>query len=181
VGTPQTGGVDHEVLDVGPRRFGLPSRRVLLLVVLVLVVGALGAVADQRSRADESHALEACRRALHEAAVSSDLQMLAVATNTHGPLSSSKGAALGLAGLMSRSAEQLLPDVVRADRVCRSVSVRPWHLSLTSRRDATTAYSGALVAKLRAVADDGRTSYVGDLRLRSLRGHADLEEFGGGS
>ncbi len=152
-----------------------------MLLVVVLVVLALAAVVDHRSKAAESRALETCRRSLHDAAVSSDLQMLAVATTSHGPLSPPTGSAQGLAGLMSRSAEQLLPDVVAADRVCRRVSVRRWHFSLRSRRDATTAYSGALVAKLRAVAGDGRTSYVGDRRLRSLRGNADLEEFGGGS
>jgi hypothetical protein len=153
----------------------------LALLVLALVLAALALVADQRSRADESRALEACRRSLHDAAVSADLQMLAVATTTHGPLSSPHGSSLGLAGLMSRSAVQLLPDVVDADRVCRRVTVRPWHFSLRSRRNAATAYSGALVAKLRAVVANGRTSYVGDRTLRGLRGDADLAEFGGGS
>jgi len=148
---------------------------------MALVVVAFAVYADHRSRVDEARALDSCRLELHDAAVSSDLQMMAVATTTHGPLASSRGAPLGLAGLMSRSARELLPDVVDADDVCRGVSVRPWHFSLKARRDATTAYAGALVAKLRAIATDGRTSYVNDQALRSLRRAADLVEFGGRS
>jgi hypothetical protein len=152
------------------------------VLVLALLVGAGAWYADQRSRASEIRALDACRRELHDAAVSSDLQMMAVATTTHGPLAAPRGAArLGLAGLMSRSARQLLPDVVGADEVCRAVSVRPWHVSLKTRRDAATAYADALAAKLRRVAADGSTSYIDDGALRRLRRDADLEEFGGRS
>ncbi len=152
-----------------------------MVVALTIVVGALAAYADHRSRVDEARALDTCRRQLHDAAVSSDLQMMAVATTTHGPLASSRGAPSGLTGLMSRSARDLLPDVVHADDVCRRVSVRPWHFSLQARRDASTAYATALAAKLRAVATDGRISYVGDEALSRLRLDADLEEFGGHS
>ena len=152
------------------------------MLALVILLGAVGFYADHRTRVEETHRLDACRRELHDAAVSSDLQMMAVATTTHGPLGSGRGGgSAGLAGLMSRSATELLPAVVAADRSCRGVSVRPWHLSLKAQRDATTAYSGALAAKLRAVAEDGRTAYVEDRSLRRLRGAADLEEFGGHS
>jgi hypothetical protein len=171
----------EEVVDLGPRGFGRPSTRVLVVVVLAIVVGALGTYADHRSRVDETHALDTCRRQLHDAAVSSDLQMMAVATTTHGPLASSSAAPSGLTALMSRSARELLPKVVHADDVCRGVSVRPWHFSLKTRRDASTAYAGALAAKLRAVATDGRIHYVGDRTLRRLRQDANLVEFGGGS
>jgi hypothetical protein len=149
--------------------------------VLAIVVGAMAVYADHRSRVDETRALDTCRRQLHDAAVSSDLQMMAVATTTHGPLTSSRGALSGLADLMSRSARGLLPEVVHADEVCRGVSVRPWHFSMKARRDASTAYATALAAKLRAVAADGRISYVEDGALRRLRQDADLAEFGGRS
>lgn len=152
-----------------------------MVIVLAVVVGALAAYADHRSRVDEARHLDTCRRQLHDAAASSDLQMMAVATTTHGPLASSKGAPSGLAELMSRSARGLLPEVAHADEVCRGVSVRPWHFSLKARRDASTAYATALAAKLRAVASDGRVSYVEDGALRRLRQDADLEEFGGRS
>jgi hypothetical protein len=171
----------HEVLDVGPHGFRRPSPRVLVAVVLAIVVGALAAYADHRSRVDEARALDTCRRQLHDAAVSSDLQMMAVATTTHGPLASSRGAPSGLTALMARSARDLLPEVVHADDVCRGVSVRPWHFSLKARRDASTAYSTALAEKLRAVTTDGRISYVGDAALRRLRQDADFVEFGGHS
>jgi hypothetical protein len=151
------------------------------LLVLALLVGGGAWWADQRARASEARALDACRLELHDAAISSDLQMLAVATTTHPPLARGRGPHAGLAGLMSRSARQLLPQVVDADAVCRAVSVRAWHFSLKERRDATTAYSGALAAKLRQMTTDGRTSYVDDGSLRRLRRDADLEEFGGRS
>jgi hypothetical protein len=152
----------------------------LVAVVLLLVIAAVAAFVDHRSRAGETQALDACRRELQATAVSSDLQMLAVATTTHGPLASPKGgSALGLAGLMSRSARQLLPGVVHADRVCEEVSVRPWHVGLRHRRDAVTAYSAALAAKLRRIADDGRTTYVEDASLRELRQAAGFDEFDG--
>ena len=151
------------------------------MVVLATVVGALATYADHRSRVDEARALDTCRQQLHDAAVSSDLQMMAVATTTHGPLASSRGAPSGLNELMSRSARDLLPEVVHAVDVCRGVSVRPWHFSLMARRDASTAYATALAAKLRAIATDGGMSYVGDGALRRLRKDADLVEFGGRS
>jgi hypothetical protein len=153
----------------------------MAVVVLMIVVGALASYADHRSRVDEARAVDICRRQLHAAAVSSDLQMMAVATTTHGPLASSRGARAGLTGLMSRSARALLPEVVDAAGVCRGVSVRPWHFSLKTRRDASTAYAAALAAKLRAVATDGRISYVEDGTLRRLRQDADFVEFGGRS
>ena len=152
-----------------------------MVVVLVLVVGAVTAYADHRSRADEARALEACRQQLHDAAVTSDLTMMAVATTTHGPLASSRGAPSGLTGLMSRSARELLPQVVHADDVCRVVSVRPWHFSLKTKLDASTAYAAALAATLRAIATEGHISYVGDATLRRLRQDADFVEFGGRS
>jgi hypothetical protein len=152
-----------------------------VVVVLVLALGALTAYADHRSRVDEGRALDACRGQLHDAAVSSDLQMMAVATTTHGPLASTRKAPSGLAGLMSRSARELLPQVVHADDVCRAVSVRLWHFSLKTRLHASSAYAAALTAKLQAIATGGHTSYVGDATLRRLRQDADLVEFGGHS
>ncbi len=162
----------------GSRR---PSARSLVVVALVIAVGVLTAYADHRVRVDEARAIDTCRRQLHGAAASSDLQMMAVATTTHGPLASSGRAPSGLAELMSRSARGLLPAVAQADEACRGISVRPWHFSLRARRDASTAYATALAAKLRAVATDGRVSYVEDGALRRLRQAADLHEFGGHS
>jgi hypothetical protein len=171
----------QEELEVAPHGLHRPSARVLVVVVLAMIGGALATYADHRSRVDEARALDTCRQQLHHAAVSSDLQMMAVATTTYGPLASSRGESSGLAGLMSRSARHLLPEVVHADDVCRRVSVRPWHFSLKARRDAGTAYATALAAKLRAVSTDGRISYVGDDALRRLRQDAGFVEFGGHS
>jgi hypothetical protein len=171
----------HEVLDVGRHGSRRPSTRVLAVVVLVMVVVALAAYADHRSRVDEARGLHACRQQLHDAAVASDLQMMAVATTTHGPLASSRSGPAGLAGLMSRSARDLLPEVVHAEHACREVSVRPWHFSLKATHNSSTAYATALAARLRAVAADGSVSYLGDGALLRLRQEADFVEFGGGS
>jgi hypothetical protein len=173
----------HEVLDVDPGRSWRPSPRVMVVIAIALVVGGLLVLVDQRSRASELRALDACRQELHETAVATDLQMMAVATTVHPPPASTGTARThaGLAGVMSRSARQLLPQVGDADQACGAVSVRPWHFSLRARRDATTAYARALAAKLQEVAADGRISYVEDRTLRRLRQDADLEEFGGRS
>jgi hypothetical protein len=171
----------HEVLDVGPPGLRRPSTRVLVVVVLAVVLGALVTYADHRSRVSEARALDTCRQQLHDTAVPSDLQMMAVATTAHGPLASSRGVPSGFDGLMSRSAGDLLPEVVHADEACLGVSVRPWHFSLKAARDASTAYASALAAKLRAIAADGRISYVEDVSLRRLRHDADFVEFGGHS
>jgi hypothetical protein len=172
----------QEVLDVGPSGLRRPSGRAVVVVVLALVAAAVVVYLDHRSRVDEGRALDACRAELHDAAVASDLQMMAVATTTHPPTAPASGQSdAGIAGILSRSARQLLPAAVGADDLCRGVTVRPWHFSLKARRDATTAYADALAAKLRDVARNGRTSYIGDPSLRSLRRAADLVEFGGHS
>jgi hypothetical protein len=154
----------------------------MVVIAIALLIGALVAVADERSRASETRALDTCRQELHETAVVSDLQMMAVATTIHPPPAATTARTHdGVAGIMSRSARQLLPDVVDADAACGAVSVRPWHFSLRARRDAATAYARALTSRLQEIATDGRISYVDDRTLRRLRQDADLEEFGGRS
>jgi hypothetical protein len=171
----------EEVLAVGPRGFRRPSARVFVVLLVVVGVAALATYVDHRSRVSEERALATCRHQLHDAAVTSDRQMLTVATTTHGPLASPRGEPSGLTALMSRSARALLPGVVHADGVCRGVSVRPWHFSLRAERDASAAYAAALATTLRAVAADGRVSYLRDATLRRLRQDADFVEFGGHS
>lgn len=166
---------DFEVLDGDPGELWRPPRWVLVVVALVILVSSLAWYADQQDRARESDALAACRQELQAAAISSDLQMMAVATTIRPTVTSTKeGRHGGVAGIMSRSARQLLPAVIGADEVCQAVSVRPWHFSLRERRNAAAAYSAALAAKLGEVAADGRTSYVDDRSLRSLRRAADI-------
>ena len=81
-----------------------------------------------------------------------------------------------LADLMARPARRVLPGVAAADRTCRGVSIRPWHLTLTARRDAITAYSGALAARLQLVAGSGRAYYHHEGALTRLRVAAGLAD-----
>ncbi|HEX3296772.1 MAG TPA: hypothetical protein VHR85_08125 [Nocardioides sp.] len=174
------GDADPEVLDARPAESWRPPGWVTTVVVLALVVGAVAWYADERARVHESEALGACRRELHNAAISSDLLMVAVASSIRPSMDATTGSRrAAVVDLMSRPARRLLPDVVSADRLCRAVSVRPWHRSLRARRDAATAYSAALTAKLREVAADGRAYYDDDPSLRRLRRAADLGVFGG--
>lgn len=174
---------ERELLDVDRGELWRPPRWAVLVVLGVtvgLLAGGLAWYADGRARAHETAALAGCRDLLHDAVVSSDLEMMLVAGNIRPSLASTTGTKHAVVvSLMSVPARRLLPDVVRADRVCRSVSVRPWHFSLRSGRDAATAYSAALAAKLRQVAADGNAYYRDDRSLRRLRRAADLGVYGG--
>jgi hypothetical protein len=171
---------EPELLDAEPVRLWRPPRWVLVAVGLAVLLGTLGWHADGRARAHESAALAACRQQLHDAVISSDLELVAAAGTIQPSLSSVTGPQrAALVAQISVPARRLLPQVVAADRRCRSVSVRPWHVSLRHGNAATTAYSAALVAKLRAVAADGDAYYDTDRSLRRLRRAADLGVFGG--
>jgi hypothetical protein len=169
---PVSEGLDVEQRELWRVPWHKIPWRIVVAVVLVVAVGALAWHADQRERRRETASLTECRRLLHSATIFTDLQMASVASN---------GIARQdvLAGMLSRPAQQLLPDVVHADRVCRSVSVKPWHRSLTGQRDAATAYSAALAAKLRAVAADGHEYFHDNPSLRRLRKAADIGVLGG--
>jgi hypothetical protein len=180
--------VDHEpeLLDSRPNGDGQPWRPPRwLLVVVALVVGAgvtgvAGALVDRAARAHESAALAQCQRELADAVVSADLEMMSVAGDIRPRLADATGARRSrLQAVLAWPARQLVPDAVRADRLCRAVSIAPWHRSLRSRRAAVTAYSSALLARLRQMAADGGSYYRDDSDLRRLRRAADLRVIGG--
>jgi hypothetical protein len=171
---------DAEILDANPRDPWRPNRWVLTAVVLAVAVSTLAWYVDRQARARESEALTTCQKALHNAVISSDLQLMSIAANIAPVLASTKGRQHAAAAhVMSHPARQVLPEVLGADRLCRQVSVRPWHFALKTRRDAATAYSSALAARLRAVAADGRAFFQSDSALRRLRKAADIGVFGG--
>ncbi len=177
---PRDGDLEPEVLDARPGELWRPPPWVLVVVALAVLMGAAAWYADHQARAHESEALGACQRALHNAAISSDLLMVSMATNIRPSLASTWGSRhAAVVGLMSRPARQLLPEVASADQLCRAVSIHPWHRSLSARRDAATAYSAALAAKLQAVAADGRDYFHDDRSVRRLRRAADLGVIGG--
>jgi hypothetical protein len=162
---------EREVHDRRVSRAWRAAAWVVVAAVLVTAVGSLAWHVDQRDRRREAAALTDCQRGLHEATILSDLQLGLVASGAREQASRAE--------VMARPARQVLPEVVDADRACRAVSVRPWHFALHARRDAVTAYSTALAAKLRAVASDGHDYYRDDPDLRRLRRAADIGVIGG--
>ncbi len=137
----------------------------------VIVVGGCGWYADRRERAHESVAVAACEHRLREASALSDVT-IGFVSNYVTPVGSEHAEVqqqLHLADLMADPARRVLPRVWQADRACRAVAVRPWHFSLAARRQAATAYSGALVTLLQAVAAQGDVSFREESVIGSLR------------
>lgn len=160
--------VEHEVLDPGP--LWRPPRWLVLATLVAVVAGAFGWTVDRHERAQESRALASCRSDLQDAVGYADLRLMAMADYLDPALSVTKGARHGhLADLMAQPARRVLPDVERADRACRAVSVRPWHFAVLSRQRATTAYSSAFAARMRTIADRGRRYYGDSSELQRLR------------
>jgi len=164
--------------EPGPHRH-LPLRLLAVAVLAALLVSTVWHV-DQQARARESAALTACRQKVHNAAVSADLLLGAVAHNLRPLLNAAPGEKKAtVARTMSNPARELLPDVSDAARACRAISVLPWHRSLEGRRDAATAYSGALATKVQQIAADGLAFYRDEPSLRRLRRAADIGVLGG--
>jgi hypothetical protein len=172
--------VQHEVLDEQPRPLWRPPRWLVTAVVLVFLVATAGWYLDRQDRSREAQALEGCRRQLHNAVVFADLRLMAMANYLSPALSQVSAGRRGqLTEDMSVVARTVLSDVERADRACRAVSIRPWHFGLASQHRATTAYSGALAARVRGVADRGRTYYHDNTAIQRLRDAAGIGVIGG--
>ena len=174
------GFVEREVLDTEPEPAWRPPGWLVVAVLLVAVVTAAGWYVDRQDRAREARALDGCRRELQTTVAFSDVRLMAMADYLDPALAVTKGEKRGhIADLMAQPARRMLRDVERADRACRAVSIRPWHFSLASRHHATTAYSSAFAAKMRTIADQGRTYYVDTSRLQRLREAAAIPVLGG--
>jgi hypothetical protein len=164
-----------------PREPWHPPRWLAGVLVVAVLVGGIAWYVDHRVRVREGAQVARCERLLADASSMADLRMGAMASYIRPALSSVRGGQqLHLADLMARPARRVLPDVQRADRVCRAVSVEPWHFSLASRRNASAAYSGALVTLLQAVAAQGRAYFHDDATLLGLRHAAGIEGPGSG-
>jgi hypothetical protein len=164
------GYVRHAVVAVGPSRPRRPPRWIWVALSMVLVVGGLAWYADHRAREHEAAGLAVCQDQLEQASALSDVRLGAMANYLRPALFEASGPRqLHLADLMSGPARRLLPGAQRADRVCRAVSVNPWHFTLVARRNAVTAYSGALVTLLQTVAAQGRAYFFDDVALIRLR------------
>jgi hypothetical protein len=175
--------VRREVDEAGRQELWRPPRWLVVAMVLTIVASLVAGgawYADRRARAHETEALDGCLRELHNALISSDLQMMSAATTIRPVVASAEGRVRrALLRHMSGSARLVLPQVVRADASCRSVSIRAWHFSLRARRGAATDYATALAARLREIAADGATYYRDESALRRLRRTAGLGVFGG--
>jgi hypothetical protein len=153
-----------------------PPRWLGWALAVVLLVGGVTLYADHVARQHESIALARCEHRLHDASAMSELRMGAMASYLRPALGVTHGnRQLELADLMAEPARRVLPGVQRADRSCRAVSVRPWHFSLVARRNAVTAYSGALTTLVQAVAARGRTYFHGGAALPRLRAAAGVD------
>lgn len=163
-----------EVLESAPEGRWRPSRWLaVVLVMLVLVVGCVAWYADHRVRAHEAAAVDRCEARLSNASALADVRLGAVANMLRPAMATAQGVQqLHLADLMASPARRVLPRVQRAHRMCQSIPVRPWHFSLVERRDAATAYSGALVTLLQTVAAQGRAYFRDDSTLQRLRSAA---------
>jgi hypothetical protein len=145
-------------------------------LALALVVGVVGWYADHRVRTDEAAAVLQCERRLNNASVLSELRMGRMVNYVRPAAPAATGTRqLHLADLMASPARDVLPLVQRANRICRAVSVRPWHFSLVARRNAATAYAGALVTLLQAVASQGPATFRLDETLVRLREAAGID------
>ncbi len=161
-----------EVVEGGtpPGKFRPRLRWWAALLAVVVVAAGTAAYADQRTRAHEAGAVGACEHRLRLASALSERRMGLLANYVQPALRTTQGVQqLHLADLMAHRAGRVLPGVQRADRICRSVAVRPWHFSLVARRDAARAYSGALVTLLQTVAAQGRLAFHDDATLLRLR------------
>src|SRR3954447_10736610 len=126
------------------------------VLVLLLVAVSAGWYGDHRARVREAAAVLHCEQRLSNASAMSELRMGRMVNYVRPVTSATAGyRQLHLADLMASPARDVLPLVQRANRACQAVSVRPWHFSLVHRRDAATAYAGALVTLLQAVASQG--------------------------
>jgi hypothetical protein len=164
-----------ELLD-GTEPSGHRSRWLWWVLALAIVAGTGAAYADGRMRAHETAAVAACEHRLRDASARSELRMGLLANYVQPARRTTLGVQqLHLADLMSARAKRVLSGAQRADRVCRHVSVRPWHFSLVARRDAATAYSGTLVTLLQTVAAQGRASFHDAATLARLRAAAGVD------
>src|SRR5690349_1305270 len=101
-----------------------PPRWLAGVLALAVLVGGIAWYVDHRVRVREEAQVARCERMLADASSMADLRMGAMANYIRPALSSVRGGQqLHLADLMARPARRVLPDVQRADRVCRAVSV----------------------------------------------------------
>lgn len=143
--------------------------RVWWTLAAVALVATTGLVVDGNVRSSEEAKVGSCENQLRVATGLAE-RRLGLLTNYLEPTLSPSGRVqeLHLADLMSARAGQVLPRVLRADRVCRGVSVSPWHFSLVQRQSAASAYSAALTAVVQTVAAQGSLAFSDDASLQRL-------------
>jgi hypothetical protein len=156
----------------GDLRRGTPTirhRGLFWVLAIVVVVGVVAVVVDSGMRAREGARVAACERQLR-LATGYTQRHLGLVSNYLEPTLSPGGrvSEIHLADLMSAHAYRVLPRVQRADRVCRRVTVHPWHFALVKRQGAATAYSAALVTVVQIVAAQGRVPFRDDATLQRL-------------
>jgi hypothetical protein len=159
-----------------PRPPWRPPRWLWWAVAVTVLVGSVAWSADHRVRTHEAAAVARCEQRLSDASAMSEIRMGAMSNYLRPALATTSGVKqLHLADLMSGPARRTLPEVQRADRACGAVAIQPWHFSLVARRNAATAYSGALLTLLQTVAAQGRAYFHHDPALVRLREAAGVD------
>lgn len=176
-------GPESEILDDQPVRLPRADRpaaeatrsrgrvsRWWAVLAFVLVAGLAVVVVDGRSRAHEGAAVARCEQRLRLATWHAE-RRLGLIANYLEPTVTGRGEVqeLHLADLMSARAGRVLPRVQAADRLCRRVTVRPWHFALVRRQSSSAAYSAALVTLVETVAAQGRLPFRSDPSMQRLR------------
>jgi hypothetical protein len=147
-----------------------------LPLLVAVVMGSAGGYDDHQTYVHEAATVAACEHSLRVASALSERKMGLLANYVQPARQMSTGVQqLHLADLMAERAARVLPGAQSADRLCRAVTVRPWHFSLVARRDDERAYSGALVTLLETVAAQGRRPFPGSATLVLLRARAGAE------
>jgi hypothetical protein len=145
-------------------------------LAIVLVLGAVCFTVDSDMRAREGARVAACENQLRLATGYAERRLGLVSSYLEPTLAPNGHVErIHLADLMSADAYRVLPRVQHADRVCRDVTVHPWHFSLVKRQSAATAYSAALVSVVQTVAAQGRVPFRDDAALRRLRNEVGIE------
>ena len=139
-------------------------------LVLAAVAGLLGtalvlSLVDQRLRAGEDRALEACGDRAYAAAVRADSVLGSMAEYIRPSIAERSG----LWVLMSEAAERARPPIDAALAVCEDVQVRAVHRTHVRERAAYVDYLRARRDRLDAIVADGRASAESDPALARLR------------
>ena len=164
-----------DLVESSPRRLTLRQRRwVAAIAVVVLLLAAVAWYADGRRRLSEFDRLADCVATGESARVDADARVAGMSSYVRPSLGVSPNPDVDqqLYRLVARQAVVGAPEVQRALRTCRQVSLLPFHSALKSARNAYLAYLAAEAAQLSSIAGDGSHAFDDTDELVSLHTQA---------